>query len=240
MVAPGASVWTMSAIAWPSDPLPALQLAGTEDAGSVPAPSEMTPTVTPVPSTPVPRATSARSAESAVARRRPGRTGWTILTPATSPRDSSLPVGIQPSTRSREVCRRIEAAAVELGEEIGRGVVDVDADVDLAVAFPEVGGGDEVRPRLGGLRSDHATELGVETYVRGRGDRGRGGGEGRGRGGNRQDEAKKHDQGGRAEAGGAEAGHDRSGEGNEEGGGSVDGAFCHHVSAPLERRSSAH
>ena len=134
----------------------------------------------------------------------------------------------------------IEAAAVELGEQSGRGLVDADADVHLAVALPEVGGGNEVRPRLGGLRGDHATELGVETYVRGRGDRGRGGGEGRGRGGNRQDEAKKHDQGGRAEAGGAEAGHDRSEEGNEEGGGSVDGAFCHEVSAPLERRSSTH
>src|SRR5262245_12176524 len=106
MVAPGAIVCTMSAIACPSDPLPGEQLAGMAAAGSAPAPSEMTPTVTPVPSTPVARATPARRAASAVVRSRAGRTGWTMRTPSTAASEASFPVGIQPSMRSRAVCRR--------------------------------------------------------------------------------------------------------------------------------------
>src|SRR5262249_13388555 len=86
----------------------------------------------------------------------------------------------------------IEALAIELGEQAGRDIVDADADVDLAVALPEGGGGDEVRRALARPGSDHAAELGVETgfdrvqrAARGRRrDRGRGG-ERRGRGGDR-------------------------------------------------------
>src|SRR5262249_52392680 len=86
----------------------------------------------------------------------------------------------------------IEALALDLGEQAGRGLVDTDTDVALAVALPEVGGWDEVRRGLGRGGRDHAAQLGVEACFhraqratrRPRRDRGRGG-EGRGRGGDR-------------------------------------------------------